>query len=405
MLPRARYLRILAATALISVGAAAVTNLIVDPYSYFRLISVRGFNLVKPRPDHDLVEIKRAAVNVVRPDALILGNSRAEVGFDPEHASWSARTLSAYNYALPGSTIRTAWEVLDEQADALHPRLIVVGVEFLDFLADPAAPHFAAPARRPRSAWSLAATLARALFTWNALTDSAQTIAIQHATNVATITSRGFNPLQEYVETARIDGYHALFRQRAMENAAQYVRKARSVRQHDGRPAAAFDYLRALLRAAAAQGTDVNLVIYPYHAQLMLMFEDAGLWPAFEEWKRQLVALAAQEQSLVNVPTIIWDFSGFTPFTTETIPQPGDLVTTTHWYWEGGHFKCALGDIILGQVLGTQRGGFGVRLDDATIDEHIARIRAQRDAFREQHPAVAKEVRDLVDVARKLRPH
>ena len=399
MRSRGQYLRILFGTVLGAIGVSATINLLVDPYGYFQLLRISGFNLVKPRPGHDMFEIKRAAVERVHPDALILGNSRAEVGFDPEHAAWSARGLSAYNFALPGSTIRTSWEVLDELAVPLRPKLIVIGVEFLDFLADPAAPDLPVLADKPRSAWNTAAALARALFTWSALVDSVQTIAIQHATSAATITSRGFNPLLEYVATARIDGYYALFRQRAIENAAQYARKPRAVRQLDGRPGAAFVYLRAMLRAAAAQGAEVHLVIYPYHAQLLLMFEDSGLWPALEDWKRQLVAMVAEEQSSDRTSAIIWDFSGFTPYTTEAIPPKGDLANTTLWYWEGGHFKRALGDIILRQVVRGEPDGFGVRLDNATIDEHLAHIRAQRDAYREHQPAVAEDVRNLVEMA------
>ena len=42
------------------------------------------------------------------------------------------------------------------------------------------------------------------------------------------------------------------------------------------------DRLRALLDTMARDRTEVHLVIYPYHAQLMAMFDEAGLAPAME---------------------------------------------------------------------------------------------------------------------------
>ena len=37
------------------------------------------------------------------------------------------------------------------------------------------------------------------------------------------------------------------------------------------------------------------------------------------------------------------------------------IVDGTRWYWEGGHFKSTLGDVVLEQVFGGQGIGFGLR--------------------------------------------
>jgi len=47
----------------------------------------------------------------------------------------------------------------------------------------------------------------------------------------------------------------------------------------------------------------------------------------------------------------IWNFGSVTPETLEAIPADGDRKTQLQRYWEAGHFKPVLGDVVLEQVL------------------------------------------------------
>ena len=71
---RKRYLWTLLATFIAAIFAAGLINLIIDPYGTFHLVTIRGLNLIKPNPDHDIETIKAYALRHVSPDALILGN-------------------------------------------------------------------------------------------------------------------------------------------------------------------------------------------------------------------------------------------------------------------------------------------------------------------------------------------
>jgi hypothetical protein len=130
------------------------------------------------------------------------------------------------------------------------------------------------------------------------------------------------------------------------------------------------------------------------------MFGAAGLWPAFEDWKRRLTEIAAGGGETVA----LWDFSGFSEYSTEMIPGPGDRQTEVRWYWEAGHFKKELGDVVLDRVLLSEGtvgpDGFGVRLTPANIDAHLGRVREHRSAFRVARPAFVAEVEELVRWAR-----
>lgn len=379
------------------VALVGAFNLVVDPYRYFRVVEIAGLNVVKPRPDHDLADIKRAAWLCQPYNALILGNSRAEVGFDPQHPSFAAHGLSAFNFALPGTTLRTSWEIYDDLSRERPQDMLIVGLDFLDFLVPPDAAALETLVSRRETDAAFAARHLKALFTSQSLLDSVRTVVNQRNPNAAVLTARGFNPLREYALTARNDGYWALFQQRAAENARIYVRKPKSVRLSDGRPGPTFSTLRAILQTAPAE---THLVIYPYHVQILLLFEQAGLWPALEDWKRLLVATIDDERAAGRLrgQVTLWDFGGVSEPTSEAIPPPKDRATEARWYWEGGHFKSALGDRVLAQILGDT--DFGVALSADMLDVHLVGQRANLTDHHRVYPELTKEVGELIAVAK-----
>jgi len=55
---------------------------IIDPYHLYGLLDSASLNHVKPLPEQYREQIKLAQATAVRPDLILLGNSRVEVGFD-----------------------------------------------------------------------------------------------------------------------------------------------------------------------------------------------------------------------------------------------------------------------------------------------------------------------------------
>jgi hypothetical protein len=58
----------------------------------------------------------------------------------------------------------------------------------------------------------------------------------------------------------------------------------------------------------------------------------------------------------------------------EEIPAPGDRTTRMTYYWEGGHFKKALGDRMIERLF-TGVGEFGVDLDLQNIEARVVEDR------------------------------
>lgn len=363
-----RYLRWMFATLLTTIALCGAFNVAVDPLAIFGTPRIAGFNATKPYLDHHRDLARWQAARRLCPTAGIFGNSRAEIGFDPEHPGFAAHDLVAYNHAIPGTPINIALRQLHWLDDAgCRPKLVIVGVDFFDFLGAP-------PARVPPPAIPPApridgSVLAETVFSVTGLRDSLNTIAIQHASHPATLSPRGFNPLLNYIPEVSQSGHYALFRQRALENLKNWTRKAPRIHPDDGSQSVEYAGLDAFLHDAATMGATVHVVIYPYHAQIRLMMERAGLGRLFAEWKASVLA-AAEHTRTGNVAIKVWDFSGVSAETTEPIPAPGDRQTHLTYYWEAGHFKKALGDRILDRIL-LDRPGFGQLVTDASVDEWL----------------------------------
>lgn len=357
------YLGWMSGTALALVAACGAINYAIDPLGIFGTPRVAGINATKPYLDHHRELSRWQAARRACAKAGIFGNSRAEIGFDPEHRAFAALGVDAFNHAIPGTGIDTSLRQLRWlKAAGCAPGTVVLGVEFFDFLGGwaPKAPT-TTEAMPPLDG----AVWAETVFSLTALRDSAATLALQHARYPATITPRGFNPLLHYELEVRQSGHNTLFRQRGAENLKNWTRKPQRLLTEAGGPSVDQLGFEAFLQEATPAASTVHLVIYPYHAEVRLMIERAGLGGLFAAWKASVLKTALQF-STGTTRVQVWDFSGIGPETSEPIPPPGDRTTRMKGYWEAGHFKSALGDAVLAQVLGG-RTGFGRQLEPGML--------------------------------------
>jgi hypothetical protein len=361
-----------AATLAALLVAVAAVNVAVDPYGLFGTRAVEGFNAKKVRAEQEGRLFKSASVARVSPQVVILGNSRAEIGFDPRSAAWPDGAGPVYNFALPGTGPRSAADTLSVAAGARIPTTVVLGVDFPDFLRTPDERSLAPVIPSVGAPGPSIEAYARSALTVDSLLNSLLTVLRQNEPESTELTAFGFNPLRDYAALVRREGHRSLFDQK---NAEYQARLAGGRFMPDAAKSTEFGQLDAILAFARQHGIRVHLVIYPYHAEFLDIVESSGLWPAFEKWKRQLVANAAGARGDVH----LWDFSGYSRYTTEAVPRKrGEQM---QWYWESGHFKPALGDVVIEDLYRTHPR-LGRRMTRDTVEAALAAVRAERDAHR-----------------------
>jgi hypothetical protein len=375
---------------LLSVGAF---NYLLDPYAIFGVKNVTGLNAIKPRPDVMRQDLKAMVGVRFRPNALILGNSRAEIGFDPRHPAFEDRHLRAFNAAIPGTGIDYSLQALRTFSEASDVRVAVVGLDFLDFLVSPTEAESTSASAH---GLSLSPTKTRLLaaFSSTAFLDSLQTLRIQRHRDPATLRADGFNPLLDYREIAAKDGYSVLFRQRAQETARSLERQPHNL--YVGAPDAspAYTDLRDLLRVARDRNIELHLVIYPYHVLLLLQYQEAGLEPLLNRWKADVARLVEDAQHAGGTVSL-WDFACPHELVAERIPGDGDVTTKMQWFWEAGHFKKELGDVVLARIFDENppfaSRDFGAPLTPSTIEGRANQCVEAMAVTREGFPQLAAD--------------
>jgi hypothetical protein len=139
-----------------------------------------------------------------------------------------------------------------------------------------------------------------------------------------------------------------------------------------------------ILRRARRANVTMTIVFLPTHVLHQEALHRSGKGELIEAWKRR-VTLIAQRVGEGDIE--LWDFENYNPVTTETVPPIGDLKHSMHWHYDSVHFTPEVGKTILDQLLDYSRDKsnelnlVGVRLMPDNIDEYLATVRYQRQAY------------------------
>ncbi|GAB6051313.1 hypothetical protein JCM17960_01330 [Magnetospira thiophila] len=412
-----RYIRTLSLGGLAFMVLAVSFILLIDPYGIFGTPRIEGINLAKPFAGNRGRLSKVYQVERVRPASLIVGNSRPEMGLDPTHRCWSQAARPVYNMALPGTSVYAQVRYGQHGLASGPVRQMLVGLDFIDFLVDPQTPsdpeQWPIPSREPdplavdalgrtvpEFKWRRLKDYAMAALSLDALGHAIATLAQQRQPFVETRTELGFNPAEQiYRPIVDSEGVSVLFAQKNREVAERLTARSWSLYPRGRTWSSDFEALRRLLRQAREQQIQVTLFINPYHAEYLAAISAFDLWPLFEQWKRRLVALAADEGGLP-----LWDFSAIDAYSSEPVAGIAARGESLKWFWEPAHYRKELGDKMLDSLLRDQcpapvaTESFGRSLTPSNIDAHLAERAREMTAYARENPSILSRLKAYVPV-------
>lgn len=390
-----RYLRIFCSLVIVLLGSVISLNWFVDPFSVFGAPLIRGFNANKPGYVDHLRMTHVYRVQRLKPDCILIGTSRTGRGLRPDHPS--LREYNCYNLALPAMGIYEMRRYL-QHAQAVRPLERVVLA--LDFRVMNVGPDRSGAFREARLAVDAEGRKQFSLFdAW--LPDMASSLAslpaLQASANTVrkqgwvrdTFSPRGFwMPLTDTYDHA--SGFSAF--------TTNTLRRYEEISRNEALFRGNVDELRALLREAHGSGADVRILISPSHAWHWQALWQSGLWPRFEEMKRLLVSLNAEEAARTGREAFpLWDFSGSYGPALESVAAKSHMPML--WFWEPVHYKSALGDAVLSRIDGAPMDAvladFGVRLDQADLEAHLSWLRDLQKRFAAAEPGVVELIASL----------
>ncbi len=347
----------------------AAFDRVVDPFWYFRDISIPGFNQVKTKFRRYERHVKPEILVREQPDAVIFGSSYSEIGFDPDHLA-SVTNESAYNFALAGAQWgRVYCDVQFAMRYDRNLRIIVLGIHPQSM-----------PTRECESELHEMRhpDLLSFLISADALKASIETVMEQRK-DPPSHTAQGL-----YFYTRGKPG--------TLDRFSQYLPShSHCLEGKKGKEAPIdLDGLKNIIGEAVKRHVVVKLVVYPRHA---MPVELDYLCKARKERWHALSEIASMVESLAGRGDLvqIWDFEGFHEIAAEAITEAPAV------YWQDpAHFNYEYGNIMLDEMFGKKSALYGIRLTSKNIEARERMEKEKRERFVESHPDFDKQLLSLL---------
>jgi hypothetical protein len=360
--------------ALSPVFLVGLINLTIDPYGILNSPTFPGLNKLKPAQDKNNKLFKTIDIIRLKPTTILGGSSRAILGLDPNHSGLSDK--NSYNLGIPGVHIDELNQYV-EHAIKNQPNLkqIVVGIDFFMFNSFEETNKIEENLNKTIIPVE---TLLNTIFSWQTLESSQSTFAKNREfPSFNPYYYKGMRRLNTKIENETNLPMKELFK----NNLSNYL----------GNPAYYKDYhlsekslqeFKKLASLCKSKNINLKVFISPEPAAQLEAIRVAGLWPVYEQWKRE-----------VSQVTPVWDFSGYNSINTEPIRD--DM----KHFLDSTHYTKEIGDRILNRLFSYQAktvpNDFGIFLTPANIETHLATTRTKREAWAKNNSHVVKFVQDI----------
>jgi hypothetical protein len=398
-----RYVLLACALLFLLLAGNAGLCVLADPYCVIGTPAVAGLTRDKPAAAIWPRVSKAYLVARAQPRTLLIGSSTTDIGFDPESAVWPASLRPVFNLGIDGALPETELGFLRHALAVSHPVQVILAANFIDSVVSAARRVGATQQSKvayqdrlrvlpdgsanPDYARGHLEDLVFSTLSFTATLDSVATLLDQQRTGTTLLTAQGWNNGAIFRTWARQDGAYGLFMNKDREKIVQFLGWKNGV-------SVQLSPVAAMVAACRAAHVKLVVTILPNHSDEMETLHLLGLDGAYDAWKTDLLAQVSAADK--DVP--VWDFSGFSSYTTEELPAPGDRSAGLRWFWEPVHFKTELGDLMIARVLGApQPADLGVKLTPANVAASLAAFHAGERQWAEQHPADVARLRAVID--------
>lgn len=419
-----RYVCIALAMCAVGLGGIIGVNALIDPFGMYRWADLQSVNGYRPAIHHRVRLMKAYDVRRIEPEAIVLGTSRSHLGLRMSHPGWDPSLTQRYNLAFDGATTKEMYYYL-RHAHAVGPlKLVVLGLDAYHPLPVPAMvrPDFNPQLLLEEDSYLSDAALvlqdAKLLSSMHTLSESWRTLTAQSSAPAQWYGADGQRLGEVFFrragESFHDQGPRAYFDeinklevkfQLEWRIPAQETLPARFTPPSKSAPdETSLDYIRLILAFCRQHSIDLRIFLTPAHAHQLEITAAAGGWDSVERGKRALAELIEQDaaEHPDRPPIPLWDFSGYSTITTESLPAAGSR-QEMKYYWDSSHFKQEVGDWVLDRIFDMRRPDsprpeeFGVRLTAANVDEGIADLRDGHNRYRKTHRSEVDQLQSWVE--------
>jgi hypothetical protein len=402
------YLKVFLLTILAGIALTATINYVVNPFDIYQSISISHFNRDKTQLKNRERLWKPYIERKIKPEVIILGNSRSERGLDPEHPALLKISKKVYNLSAPGLSMYEALKLLQISAYNGKINTVILGIDLMNFTRS--------QIRDSRLDQRLAINsnftkyigysiddILESLLSIHALIASYKTVIQQNEYLKITHKPNGLAMFNEGDKIIRIRGHFNYFLEKDQLYAQVRLNHGANTFNNPFSESPALEYFRLFVDSCYKSDINLYIFIQPVHAHIQEIFRLKGIWPIYRTFEKQLVKIVANESHLHKKPPFpLWDFSGYNSVTTEDIPQEGDLITHMRWWWGGAHYKKKLGNLILDRIFhyhdlrNTIPDDFGFLITEDNFEQDLNKIRTEQERYHQTHVVEVEKPRRLV---------
>ena len=108
-------------------------NFVSAPYNINGSKKVKGFNLIKPMITGNARSVKPLIIKNLFPDAIIIGASSTEMGFNPDHIGFKDYK-NTYNFGVAGGYFYEVYRHLQHSIKVTDLKLAIISIDYLMWL-------------------------------------------------------------------------------------------------------------------------------------------------------------------------------------------------------------------------------------------------------------------------------
>ena len=338
---------------------------------------------------------KPFVVRSLNPSAVIVGTSRAEIGYRAEHGAFTG--WRPYNLGTDDATIYEMRRLFEHALATSKIDVALVGLDYESFVTD--------IKTRPGFNEGVLATRTdgrrnRLWFTWPMrLALSFDSLWQQYTATkfprIELTTSGGLDPalvmrLVPQLSSVRILKKFLNYRATLANPAAQHYALDSSGRL------LTLTELDKLIGMAMSRHVALHIVINPIHSMMREAYAQVGALQAWTRWKRDIQELCDKYKREGYADLQLWDYATINAATTEPLAALDDvsLAQADRNFMEVSHFTPRLGDMVLDDMLVSHRpvSGLGAQLDSGTLDQHLRQDANRMQQWEQQNPKIVEQI-------------
>jgi hypothetical protein len=357
-----------------------VFNRIVDPFWYYRDSELTGFNAIKPAYGNYERQIKPILLMRDQPEAVILGSSYAEIGFDPNNSFFTDNgRLKPMNLALARASDDEVQCNFEFAVAHAHIKRALIGF------------HLTGMAKTDCKKFTKLGQINEVAFllSMSSLRDSIKTIKNQK-NNKSTHTQDG-----RYFFVRDNPGVDIRFGEdfvRYKKQTPRCVKSSNMPFNHVFVNTVDLSGLRSMIKIAKEHDIELVLFVYPRHAYSLELDNQCGAQDTYWRAMNQIANLIETEAKPNQVRA--WQFYSYNELTTEPIG-------TTAKYWQDSrHFNFEMGNVMLEDMFGENPTGpkIGRLITTERIQADFRSFLQGRDVYLQNHPEFQSELQKLQDI-------